>query len=309
MEKKILIAVDGSAYSFEALEYIALLFTGQTDIHFHLTTCISAGENIMVSSMDSANSLLPGTTGSEKKRTAALSLLKSARDKLIRMKILPDLISFSAESSGQNIANTLQYLAEEMLVDGILIGRRGLNSISEMLLGSVSSTLLNKCHQIPLWIIDGEVQNKHFLAAVNGTISSLLAIDHLAHIMEGRKDITVFLFHCHRLLKKQQAVNPETFYPVWGKDWCDTHLAAPDHIFRGPAQLLKEAGIPEEQIIILPEVPDLEEAHAILHQAEKNQCGTIIMGRRGEGTAKGILGGVSDRALKHAQNIALWVVG
>lgn len=309
MEKKILIAIDGSAYSFQALDYIALLFAGQSGIHFYLTTCVGSGQNILPSSMNSANSLLPNSTGGGKKRSSALHFLETARNKLVRMSIDPALISSSVEPSGTDIAATIQYQAEHMLVDSILVGRRGLNSISEMLLGSVSSTLLGKCHQIPLWIIDGEVENRNFLAAVNGTLASMLAIDHLAHVLEDRKDITIFLFHCKRLLGKSEEANPGAFSAIWGQEWCESFLSGPDHIFRGPSQLLKEAGIPEEQTVILPEATDIEEAHAILQQARKHQCGTIVIGRRGDGTTKGILGGVSDRAVRHAQNLALWVVG
>ena len=147
------------------------------------------------------------------------------------------------------------------------------------------------------------------MAPVDGSLPSLLAIDHLAHIMEGRKDITIFLFHCHRFLGKKIEANPESFYPIWGKEWSDSNLTDNDHLFHGPTQLLIEAGIPESNIITLSEVPDLGAAHGIIRQAHKHHCGTIVIGRRGDGTTKGILGGVSDRTLKYSQDIALWVVG
>jgi nucleotide-binding universal stress UspA family protein len=309
MEKKILIAVDGSVYSSQSLEYLAALFAGSTDILFHLTTYISSSGSIVPAAEDSRNSLLPVAPGSSRKRVTAQGYLQQATEKLIRLHIAPERITSSVEAAGQNIAGAIQYQAEHRLMDSILVGRRGLNYISEMLLGSVSATLLKKCHQIPVWIIDGEVQNKHILAAIDGSLPSMLAIDHLAHIMEERTDITIFLFHCHRLLEKKNSAMPESFYPIWGKEWCDQYLIGDDHIFRGPMQLLIEAGIPESNIIILPESPDLEPAHGILQQARKHQCGTLVIGRRGDGTTKGILGGVSDRTIKHAQDIALWVVG
>jgi nucleotide-binding universal stress UspA family protein len=309
MEKKILIAVDGSIYSSQSLEYIALLFADTPDIHFHLTTCVGSGESIIPAAIDDRNSLLPDAPGSGRKKQAAQGYLQKAIDKLVRLGIATERITYSTEISGQNIAGTIQYQAEHLLVDSVLVGRRGLNAISEMLLGSVSATLLKQCHEIPLWIIDGEVTNSNFLAPVDGSLPSLLAIDHLAHIMEGRKDITIFLFHCRLFLGKKSEANPESFYHVWGKEWCDTHLTGDSHIFDGPAQLLIEAGIPEANIIILPEVSDLETAHGIIRQAHKQQCGTIVIGRRGDGTTKGILGSVSDRTIKHSQDIALWVVG
>jgi nucleotide-binding universal stress UspA family protein len=309
MEKKILIAIDGSIYSSQSLEYIALLFADTPDIHFHLMICISSSESIFPEATDNRNSLFPDAPGVERKRQTAQSYLQKATDKLVRLGIASERTTSSVEISGQDIAITIQRQAELLLMDSILVGRRGLNYVSEMLLGSVSATLLKNCHEIPLWIIDGEVRKRNFLVPVDGSIPSLLAIDHLAHIMEGRKDITFFLFHCHRFLGKKIEANPESCYPIWGKEWCDTYLTGDNHIFDGPTQLLIEAGIPENNIITLSEVPDLDAAHGIIRQAHIHHCGTIVIGRRGDGTTKGILGGVSDRTLKHSQDIALWVIG
>lgn len=309
MEKKILIAVDGSSYSTQTLEYIALFFADTPNIHFHLITCVSGQESIIPSNADSRNSLLPIPHGNEGKRQAALNTLQNATDKLIHLGVPSDRIHSSVEPSGYDIAATIQRLAEHLLMDSVLIGRRGLNILSEMLLGSVSATLLKKCHEIPLWIIDGEVRNRNVLVPVDGSLPSLLAIDHLTHILEGRQDITIHLFHCLHFIGKKSDATPESFYHFWDKEWCDTHLSGDKNLFHGPTQLLIESGIPENNIIILPETSDLVAAHSIINQAEKHQCGTIVIGRRGDGTTKGILGSVSDRTAKHAQNIALWVVG
>ena len=63
------------------------------------------------------------------------------------------------------------------------------------------------------------------------------------------------------------------------------------------------------KIEILPEKNDLEEARGIIKHARRQNCGTIVMGRRSAGMAKGLLGGVSDRTIKHVENLALWVIG
>lgn len=309
MEKKILVAVDGSSYSTQSLEYLALLFADSTDIHLHLVHCVSSGEAIVPVAADSRNSLLPNAPGSSGKRQVALQTLESAVEKLLHLGVAADRIHSSVEPSGYDIAAAIQRQAESLLTDSVLIGRRGLNTLSEMLLGSVSATLLKKCHKIPLWIIDGEVTNRNFLVPVDGSVPSLLAIDHLAHIMEKRQDIVIHLFHCLHFLGAKVEATPESFYHLWGKQWCDTHLSENRNLFHGPKQLLVESGIPEGNINILPETSDLEAARSIIRQAEKNQCGTIVIGRRGDGTTKGILGGVSDRTAKRAQDIALWLIG
>ncbi len=309
MQKEILVAIDGSVYSSQALSYLASLFAKQPDINFRLCTWITASASIMPSSADPKNSLLPVAPGLDKKGETANRYLAKAQEKLIRFGVDSERIHTSVEVSGYNIAATIQQKAGKDLLDAILVGRRGLSGISEMLMGSVSANLFQKCHSTPLWIIDGEVQSKNFLVPVDGSLPSLMAIDHLAHILAGREDIQISLFHCSALFGKKVTCRPEDFYHKWDKEWCDAHLSGTDCLFQGPLLLLREAGIPASQIHILPEATDLEEAHAIIREAKKHDCGTIVMGRRGVGMAKGILGGVSDRTTKHAQDVALWIVG
>ena len=309
MQKEILVAVDGSVYSNQSLHYLANLFDSQEDIHFHLCTWITATASIMPSAANSKNSLIPSSGTQSKKEASATRYLKKASDKMIRTGIDPERIHTSIEVSGYNIAATIQQTAEKKLVDSILVGRRGLHGISEMLMGSVSAALFKKCHTTPLWIIDGEVESKNFLVPVDGSPNALLAVDHLSHVFSGRDDIQIFLFHCTPLFGKKVQCDPELFYHGWEKEFCDTHLSGTDCLFNGPCQLLQDAGIPRKQIHILAEKSDLEEAHGIIREARNQKCGTIVMGRRGAGIAKGLFGGVSDRAVKNVQDLALWIVG
>ncbi|MCF8056586.1 MAG: universal stress protein [Desulfocapsa sp.] len=308
MQKEILVAVDGSVYSNQSLHYLANLFGSQTDILFHLCTWVTTTASIMPSAADQDNSLIP-SGGPYKKEAIANRYLKKASEKLVRAGLDPECIHTSIEVSGYNIAATIQQTSKRKLVDSILVGRRGLNGISEMLMGSVSASLFKKCHTTPLWIIDGEVESKNFLVSVDGSPNALLATDHIGHIFNGRDDIQIFLFHCSTPFGKKVVCNPELFYHTWEKKWCDSHLSGTKCLFHGPSQLLQEAGIPEQHIHILPEKSDLEEAHGIIREARNQECGTIVMGRRGAGIAKGLFGGVSDRAIKNSQNLALWVVG
>ena len=308
MQKEILIAIDGSVYSNHSLAYICKLFAVDPDIHLHLCTWVT-GNSIMPTVANSKNSLIPTGSNQEKKIATSKRYLHKAKEKLERAGIASERIHTSVHTSGYDYAAAIQHNAGKDLMDSILIGRRGLDGISEMLMGSVSTALFKRCHNTPLWIIDGEVQSKRFLVPVDGSLNSFMAIDHLCHIFSGRDDIEIYLFHCTAMFGKKTTCEPELFYEKWDKAWCDTHLSGSNCLFNGPQQLLLDAGIPEQHIHILEESSDFEEAHGILSEAKKQNCGTIVMGRRGKGIAKGLLGGVSDRAVKHVQDLALWVIG
>ncbi len=308
MEKKIIVAIDGSRYSDHSLSYINKLFSQDEESRFHLASWITTKATIMPTLADSKNSLIPNV-GQNKKEVATRKYLNHALRQLNDAGITSKRIETSVELAIGAIANSIQYQAEKEMADAIIIGRRGIKGITEMLMGSVSTGLFRRCHSTPLWIIDGEIEHKDFLVPVAGTVSSLLAVDHLAHILKDRKDIRISLFHCTAFLEKKSPCDPELFYKQWEKEWCDTYLSAKDCLFNGPRQLLLEAGIPESNIQILPEKSDLEQAHGIIKEAKARKCGTVVIGRRGAKIAKGLFGGVSDRTIKQAQNMALWIVG
>jgi len=308
MKKEIILAIDGSMYSNHALSYITEIFAEVKDFHFHLCSWITASTSIMPSAAKPKNSLIPETSHNKKEITAKRYLHK-AKEKLLSAGIDEERIHTKVAISGYNIAAAIQQHVTKELPDALLLGRRGFTGITEMLMGSVSTELFRKCHSTPLWIIDGDVQQKDFFVPLDGSVNSLLAVDHLAHILNGRKDVRICLFHCAALFGKKVTCNPRLFDEHWDKGWCDKHLSGTDCLFQGPRQLLLEAGIPDTKIEILPETSDLEEAHGIISQARKQNCGTIVMGRRSAGMAKGLLGGVSDRTIKHVENLALWVIG
>lgn len=308
MKKEITVAIDGSTYSNHSLSYIIELFAKVNDFHFHLASWITASASIMPSAANPKDSLIPEVSHN-KKEVAAKRYLHRAKEKLLAAGIDEERIHTNVEMSGYNIAATIQQHVTKKLPDALLLGRRGFKGITEMLMGSVSTELFRKCHSTPLWIIDGEVQQKDFFVPVDGSVNSLLAVDHLAHILSGRKDVRICLFHCTALFGKKVTCDPRLFDKHWDKEWCDKHLSGTDCLFQGPRQILLEAGIPDTKIEILPEKTDLEEAHGIISQARKQNCGTIVMGRRSAGMAKGLLGGVSDRTIKHVENLALWVIG
>ncbi len=308
MKKEIIIAIDGSTYSNHALSYVIELFAEVKDFHFHLASWVTASTSIMPSAVNPKNSLIPEVSQNKKEVTARRYLHK-ATEKLISAGIDKERIQTSVAVSGYNIASTIQQHVSKELPDALLLGRRGFRGITEMLMGSVSTELFRKCHSTPLWIIDGDVQQKDFFVPVDGSVNSLLAVDHLAHILHDRKDVRICLFHCTALFGKKVTCDPRLFNKHWDKEWCDKHLSGTDCLFQGPRQVFLEAGIPDTKIVILPEKTDLEEAHGIINQARKQNCGTIVMGRRSAGMAKGLLGGVSDRTITHVENRALWVIG
>jgi nucleotide-binding universal stress UspA family protein len=308
MNKKILIATDGSSCSNQSLAYMSMLFADRPEIVFHLVNCVREGHGALPEPIDDKNSLFPDADEDEERSVVTNSCLNLAKERLIRTGITPERIKCSVIAAG-SISKAIQTEAEQQLVDSILIARRGIGFVGEMLLGSVSADLFRKCHQVPLWIIDGEIRKKNFLLSVDGSCHSLMAADHLAYILSQREDVQIFLYHCRRYFQSKVEYNREQLYPRWDENWCKTYLMGDNPTYDGPFQLLLEAGIPKHRITVLPEATKIDSSSSIINQARRHQCGTIVMGRRRAGLVRGIWGEVASRTIKNTQDMALWIVG
>lgn len=308
MERKILVATDGSVYSSNSLDYLIRLFKGDQSITIHLLAIVSSAGTDQNWMFD-VDPLRDSSAASDRKKRTAYKYLKDAKQRLLRNGFTEDQITYQADFSRANISTAIHHAANHGVYDALLVGRRGMGKMGEMLFGSVSSYLLEKCHEIPLWIIDGEVSSSRFLLAVHAIPQSLMAADHLAFIMQTDSTSQIYLYHSIQMFGAKQVTPAEHFHAQWGKEWCYEYLDLDNYLFHAHAQILMEGGVAKKRITQLPLQKDLDASHDLLRQAKKHRCGTIVMGRRGRDVGKGLFGGVSDRTMQQAQNIAVWIVG
>ncbi len=308
METKILAAVDGSPYSNNSLDYLISLFEKNKTIAVHLLSVTSSsdgGQNWM-QDVDPLRKYSPVV---EKRVIKALKYLKKAKARLLSHGFSEEQVTFTADASSTEIATAIHREASKGIYDALLIGRRGVGMVGEMFLGSVSSYLVEKCHDVPLWIIDGEIKSNRFLLAVECMSKSLLSADHLAYILASAPDCEVLLYHSKIFFGRKKEFETDDVHKQWGEEWCDKNLTPGADILEIHKQIFLDNGVPENRITILPEQRDVDASFDLLRQAKKHGCGTIVLGRRGQEVDKGFFGGVSDRTLKQAENIAIWLVG
>ena len=308
MKKKILVAVDGSVYSSNSLDYLIRLFKKNTDVAITLLSIVSAGSSDQNWMLD-VDPLRADTPAVELRKAKAERYLRDAGDRLLRNGFAEEQLDFTITSSAAATATSIHHQANQGIYDSLLIGRRGVGKVGEMFLGSVSADLITACHEVPLWIIDGEVTSTRFLLAVHCTPQSLRAADHLAFIMSDHPDMEICLYHSSAVFGSTQPASAEEFYDQWGENWCKEHLDLDNHLYQAHTRLLIDNGCPEKKISQILSHRDLDASHDLLRQAKKHGCGTIVIGRRERGADKGLLGGVSDRTTHQAQNMAVWLVG
>lgn len=310
MEKKILVALDGSAYCTNVLHYLERLFAGIQDVFLHLLSVVpcnvSPAGREWLHDEELLNSLSPEA---RRKHGAMTRYLDQAASRLARCGIPPANITTAVQLLKMGTARDILQTARQGLYDAVVIGRRGISKIEELVIGSVSSSIVEKSRDVPVWVVAGRVQTNKFLVPVDGSFNCLKAIDHLAHVLEGNPNAEVTIFHSSSMLAHEPNVTPKDFYDQWGEEWCEQHLGRPDSLFHAPRQLLIDNGFPAEHIHWQHTFKGIYPSRQILRQSMIDDFGTIVMGRRGVEEKKGIFKGVTDQVLYMAENVAIWIIG
>lgn len=307
MEKTILVAVDGSVYSGNSLDYLVKLFGPNSGLSVHLLSVTSSGDGSKDWMLD-VDPLRSPSSGTDKRSALARKQLKNAEERLVRQGFPKERIKIMVKTAS-TISGAIREEAERGSYDSVLIGRRGLGAMSAMFFGSTSGDLIEKCHRIPLWIVDGNVTPSRFLLAVQSHPSSLMAADHLAFMLKGHPAAEICLYHSNAVFGTQKAARAEDFHNQWGKAWCNQYLDLENFLFYAHAQLLMDNGIPRQRITQLQAQMHIDVGADLLRQAKQHRCGTIVIGRRRRDHVNGHLKGVSDKTLHQAQNIAVWLTG
>jgi len=310
MKKKLLIAVDASVYSSNTLHYLENLFAGLVDIHIHLLSVVPCNPSQVAREWFDELELMNTLSKEEQKRFAAAKrYLKQAVERLHRNGIAPDQVSTEVKISAASPAVEILSHARKGLFDALVIGRRGVSKLEELIMGSVSCTVFEKCHDVPIWIVDGQVDSRKFLIPVDGSHFTLQAVDHLCFILKDNPYAEVTLFHSSAMFAQRQELGMNYCNRFLSHDWCKSHRNDKEFYFLAPRQMLINSGFPPDRIHRLETKAGMYPSRQIVRQAVIDDFGTIVMGRRSKEIKKGVFGSVTEKVVAMSVNAAVWIVG
>jgi nucleotide-binding universal stress UspA family protein len=309
MQKKILIAVDDSPPSRQAVAYAGRMAGAIPELAatlFYVQPPIS--QFLLEEAKRSASAQSELKKLATRNTEAGHKLLSSCREILIRNGMQEERIERVTQPRSQGVAKDILDDAQNGLFDAILVGRRGVSFLQQMFTGSVSAHLIENSPVIPVWLVDGDVASTQIMAAVDGSESALRAVDHMAFMLSGNPEVRMCFFHVTPRLKDYCEINFNT-----GPDnGAEALIAAGDKrcmndFFAAALAKLRDAGFHENQIETQTKATLASIGETILKAARERGCGTIVMGRRGIG--KSFFGGkVSYTVSQKLDGAALWLV-
>ncbi|RLB12648.1 MAG: hypothetical protein DRG39_01345 [Deltaproteobacteria bacterium] len=281
MQKRILIVVDKSGQSRRAVEYAILmdnLIKESNYILFNVQPTVS--EYLLHDAHFDKNARLALNKLMDKNRRESEKILNEFKELMVAKGIEEERIELATQPRAMDVAKDILIFAKQRACDLVLIGKRGISKVEEMLTHSVSTALAEHIQTVPLWSVNGEVKSTKVAVAIDGSEGALRAVDHVGFMFGGNPDMRITLLH---VMPKLRDYCPIEFdeeekvddIVVKGDKRCV------ESFFVHAKKLLKNAGIKEYQLEIkeLPSIVSVSKT--IVNEIENGDYGTLILGRSG----------------------------
>ncbi|WP_028316882.1 universal stress protein [Desulfatibacillum aliphaticivorans] len=310
--KRILLALDGSEQSYNAVEYAAeILAPGAAFfVLFHVLPTIPdiyydldayAGGRAWI---HTSHAWFIG----QKKQME--DFMKTARAALVRAGHPEENITVNIQDKKVGIARDIAYEVQSGY-DAVVLGRTGVSRIKDIVLGSVANKLLGRVSGTSVWFIGGKPNPGKILIAVDPSEGAQRAAE--AAVSMGRgSEAEYILLHVQRGLMGYSPVMVEARMTVENEELQKKlrehqreQLGFLDHL---KARVIAEGAPPDK--VRTHFISDVySRAEAIVDYAVKNDIGTIVVGRRGLSRVQEFfMGRVGYKVMQLANKSAVWVV-
>jgi nucleotide-binding universal stress UspA family protein len=300
--------VDISVYARHAIQYAAQISSVVKDLTYTLLHVQPAVSGFLLDEADKdlgAKQQLKRIL--RKNREEAEKILEKYKADMIRMGIAQDRIELATQAKSLGLAKDVLDRAQEGLYDAVAVGRRGLTKTQRAFMGSLTADLVVHSKVIPVWVVDGEVTSNKIMVAVDGSESSLRAVDYVAFMLGENPDIAVTLFHVLPRLRDYCVIDFEETEADMGQVVAQGAQKCIDDFYVQARDKFREAGIQEDQIQVRVSKRTANVGKAIADEAKKGDYGTVVVGRRGMNRSF-FMGSVSRHVLDKTANRTVWVV-
>ena len=309
LAKQIVIPVDGSKNSMRSFDYLDLIFGARQNIDINLLYIIPALPPILTDKETMDNRIQAKLKAVEKKNVQlAERLLSKAKAALMEKGFAEKRINTVYKKTEITTAKDINYWVNSRQVDAVLLTRRGRNDLKSFFMGSVTQRLLEYHPFCPVWVVEGGVRSNKVLICLDASENSLEGVDHAGFMLSGT-DCRITLFHSMRHLRRY--VPREVLMEAYDLDqlWKEQAGRQISLAIQKAREMLLNAGIDSKQIKTKVVNGSRSAAHDILKEANDNDYGTIVLGRRGVSALKEfIMGSVTSKILHNSVGFAVWVV-
>jgi nucleotide-binding universal stress UspA family protein len=307
--KHIVIPIDGSKHSLSALDYLSLMFPPAHPLEVSLLYILPTFPPLLTADGDMDAEIYAELTRSELKLLRnAERLLNEAKGALLERGFPPEKIKMIQRKRHAGIAQDICRAASDQRTDVILMTRRGQTDFETVFMGRVSTSLVESCQDLPIWICGGQTRSRGVLLCIDPSENALRVADHAGFMLAGT-DVEVTLFHTLRNLRRfvpeeviQEAPQIQALWESKAGEQIRPFMEKAKRILTG-------AGLSENQISMRVVSGSRSPADDILNQAREGGYGTIALGRRGvSGIQAFLFGSVTRKIVQQGSGFTVWIV-
>lgn len=306
-QKKLLVLLDGTKRSGETVAYLARLtpFKNAEVVLFHVFNGLPEfywDIERTPQNRQAINQMIGWEIGQKKQME---EFMEKARLTLVNAGYAADRLKVRIQKRMIGIARDILKEAEEGRYTAVVLRRRGVGAIESIVVGSVANKLFGKLDFCPLIIAGRQEANDKLLIAIDGSPSSMKAVDFVAENVGGH-GYGVGLIYVVRGFGNLVPDNPEFMMPAE-----NVHLAHDEMmgLFSDVKEKLVAAGFDETRIEEKIVMGVYSRAGAIVEAATTGGYGAIVMGRKGLSRVQEFfMGRVSMKVIEAGRNFTVWMV-
>jgi nucleotide-binding universal stress UspA family protein len=308
MAEKILVAVDGSQRGFEAVSIVGRLIKDHPDLGLYLFHCVQELSGLLPGELCVGLEVSCLLNPADQERLGTM-IFEEARRRLLAVGFPENRIEFKLKAVSIDPALDIQTEAENGKIRTIALGRRGLNQVKTLLLGSISHKVAQYAQHHSVLIVDTPVrESRKVLVPVEGSADARALTTYLAESVAQIPGLEYTLFHLMPPV-------PPTF-------WDDGHVLSPaeqrerqsrvekwrsdyrqkvEQFMTEGCKRLLEKGVPEQNVTLAIQSTKEGIARDLLNEIEVNKYQLVVMGKRSFQERKPFLMG--SHANKILQNL------
>lgn len=308
MEKRVLLAVDESAYSRKATEYAVGIDPKVKDLRFTLFNVQPKISEFLLEDAridDKARKALMDV--GKKNEENSKRILKNTKERMIRLGVDEKVIETVSQPQDMGTAKSILDYGKQSLCDAIVLGKRGMSSLAESFIGSVTNSVLEYTTVTPVWAVGGDVRSSKIMVAIDGSESALSAVNHVASMLGDNPDAEVTLLHVTPRLKDYCTIEFDEEGDIVEDVIAQGDKQCVESFYIRAKQRFEDAGLKESQVVIKEVKSILNIGKTVVNEGETGNFGTIVIGRRGVNNSF-FMGSVSRYVLTNASDCAVWLV-
>ncbi len=314
--ERVLIASDGTEQSLQTIKYASLILDPKRFeiVLFHVLTKVPESFIDLEKIPAYRYKIVSVDAWEERQELLIKEFMEKAKALLLAAGFPNESITLKIDDRKIGIARDIAAESQEGY-KALVVGRKGVSEFKDFMLGSVASKVVELV-PIPLWVVGGRRRPRKLLACLDNSDGAMLAVDHIADILDSSGNCEITLFHAVRGFRGFRNFVREFFSSEADKtavEEIENELSRAAKLLepsfdKAKAALISQGVVPERiHQKITPGAGS--PAMAIMEEAKSGGYDTIIVGRRGLSRVEEfMMGRVSSKIINMAKDKTVWVV-